>query len=120
MSRRYRLVAWRARELRRAVLVERHVRRELVVSVRGEPGAQRTAGVGLVLADLVSSAPGQARTDLAGTDQTVGIGGVFASVAALAQGRHTRVTVHRASAGQRAVLRRYGLGRLLRCSDQVP
>jgi hypothetical protein len=121
MPRPHRLAARReAQELRRAVQVERQDPQGLVVSVRAELSAQQAARMGLVLADLVSAGPQQARIDLAGSSQIVGLGEVFTTVATVARAHRTRVTVHRASAEQRAVLRRYGLDHLLLYSDQAP
>lgn len=111
---------WAARALRRSVRVERHDHHKLVVKVQGDLGGQQVAHVSRVLTDVLSTGPEQAHIDLAGTDLIAGIGDVFVQVAAIAQARHTRVTVHRASTEQRAVLRRLGLDRILLYSDHAP
>nr|WSX75646.1 hypothetical protein OH826_18250 [Streptomyces sp. NBC_00899] len=99
------------------MVVEHHDPERLVVRVQGSPDYAR---LGADLSALLSSGPEQAHVDLADTDLVVGIGTVFTLVSAVAIAHHTRVTVHRASAEQRSVLRRFGLDSVLVYSDEEP
>jgi hypothetical protein len=97
--------------------VDQHDHEQLVVRVHGSPDY---AGLGADLSDLLASAPQRAHIDLADTDLLAGIESVFTLVSAVARANRTRVTVHRANAEQRAVLRRLGLDSLIVYNDEAP